>query len=106
MDNVHIWELSGMGIVRDGKCPVGTVRGWELSGVGIILLVGNVRDGNCPGWDLSGNQKKQPCISKDNDQLNELNEPNKISRTNEKSIAADVRYLTTGDKPDNNISYI
>ena len=47
-DNVHIWELSAMGIVRGGKCP-----GWEMS-------MGIVRDGNCPAggkcprWELSG----------------------------------------------------
>ena len=32
------WEMS------DGNCP-----GWELSGMGTVLLVGNVRDGICPG---------------------------------------------------------
>ena len=40
------------GNVRDGKCP-----GWELSGMGIdrweMSGMGNVRDGNCPGWELS-----------------------------------------------------
>ena len=35
--------IKWMGIVRDGKCP-----GWEMSGMGIV------RDGNCPGWELPG----------------------------------------------------
>ena len=46
-----------MGTVRDGNCPVGIVR-WELSGMGTVrdgnCPVGIVRDGNCPGWELSG----------------------------------------------------
>ena len=41
------WELSGLGIVRDGNCPVGIVRDGNCP-------VGTVRDGNCPGWELSG----------------------------------------------------
>ena len=52
MGTVRDGELSGMGNVRDGKCPGwelsgGNCPGWELSGMG------TVRDGNCPGWELS-----------------------------------------------------
>ena len=42
--NCPRWELSAMGIVRDGwEFPR-----WELSAMGIVL------DGNCPRWELSG----------------------------------------------------
>ena len=37
------WELSGMGTVRDGNCP-----GWELSTWWELSGMGTVRDGNCP----------------------------------------------------------
>ena len=42
-----------MGTVRDGKSG-GNCPGCELSGMGTVHLVGIVRDGNCPGWELSG----------------------------------------------------
>ena len=49
-------------------------------------------------------EKNKASTITDSDQLNELNEPNKTATTNEKSIAEDLRYLTTEDKLDNNIS--